>query len=319
MLFFVGGKQMPKKKGAGGEPQEFNKKNGQYVGDSSETAAQLSQRLKRELPKGAGLTDKQVYGKLSINELKEAQTRQLENSNRSGSSISYEQAKKSLYDDIKSGKRFNYDELLENPVVKEFETKAQKAQQLAEKKSPLSDKEKAQYGDKFLQGAKGTPKQYRADIVMGLPAAGKSSAVVNSLKEKYGSFEFDNDEIKKLLPGYDEYGAAYVHKDSKAVQKYAMQAFNKGGALSGANLAIPIIGSEVDSVDKWIKPLREAGYDIHIHHVGISNNESMNRMVGRAIKTGRYIPLHVIDEYGEKPKEVYEQLKKEGRKEVTFE
>ena len=228
-------------------------------------------------------------------------------------------AKKSLYDEIKSGKRFRYEELLENPVVKEFEIKAQKAQQLAEKKPPLSDKEKEKYGKKFLEKAKSTPKQYRADIVMGLPAAGKSSAVVNSLKEKYGSFEFDNDEIKKLLPGYNEYGAAYVHNDSKAVQNYVMKAFNKGEELNGANLAIPIIGSEVDSVEKWVEQLQGAGYDIHIHHVGISNEESMNRMVSRAIKTGRYIPLEVIHKYGEKPKEVYEQLKKEGRKEVTFE
>lgn len=229
------------------------------------------------------------------------------------------QGARNLYREIKSGKRFNYEELLQNPVIREFEKKAQKAQELAEKKPPMSDKEKAKYGDKFLQGANSTPKQYRADIVMGLPAAGKSSAVVNSLKEKYGSFEFDNDEIKKLLPGYNEYGAAYVHDDSKAVQNYAMKAFNKGGELSGANLAVPIIGSEVKSLEKWIEPLREAGYDIHIHHVGISNEESMNRMVGRAIKTGRYIPLEVIHKYGENPKKVYEQLKKEGRKEVTFE
>ena len=230
------------------------------------------------------------------------------------------QGARNLYKEIKSGKRFSYEELLENPVIQEFERKAQKAQQLAEKKPPMSDKEKAQYGDKFLKGANSTPKQYRADIVMGLPAAGKSSAVVNSLKEKYGSFEFDNDEIKKLLQGYNEYGAAYVHEDSQAVQNYAFSAFKKGGTLNGANLAIPIIGSKVSSVgDKWIKPLREAGYDIHIHHVGISNEESMNRMVGRAIKTGRYIPLERIDSYGEKPKEVYEQLKKEERKEVTFE
>lgn len=225
-----------------------------------------------------------------------------------------------LYNEIKRGKRFTYDELLENPVVKEFEKKAQEAERLAKQKAPISDKDKAKYGERFLERAKKVPKQYRADIVMGLPAAGKSSAVVNSLKDKYGSFEFDNDEIKKLLPGYNEYGAAYVHDDSKAVQNYAFNAFKKGGALSGANLAIPIIGSKVSQVvDGWIKPLREAGYDIHVHHVGISNTESMNRMVGRAISTGRYIPLHVIDKYGEKPKEVYEQLKKEGRKEVTFE
>lgn len=154
---------------------------------------------------------------------------------------------------------------------------------------------------------------------MGLPAAGKSSAVVNSLKDKYGSFEFDNDEIKKLLPGYNEYGAAYVHLDSKAVQKHALKSFEKDGEYNGANLAIPIIGSTVDKVDYWIKNLQTAGYDIHIHHVGISNEESLNRVVARAIEHGRYIPLGTIKDYGEKPKSVYEQLKREGRKGVVFE
>lgn len=231
-----------------------------------------------------------------------------------------EDAAQDLYENIKSGKRFTYEELLKNPIIKKFEKKGQEAERLAKEKSPLSDKDKVKYSEKFLEGAKKVPKEFRADIVMGLPAAGKSSAVVNKLKEKYGSFEFDNDEIKKLLPGYGEYGAAYVHNDSKAVQNYAFNAFKKNGELNGTNLAIPIIGSEVGSIDdKWIEPLQEAGYDIHVHHVDISNEESMNRMVGRAIKTGRYIPLHIIEGYGENPKKVYEQLKKEGRKGVTFE
>lgn len=52
------------------------------------------------------------------------------------------------------------------------------------------------------------------------------------------------------------------------------------------------------------------GYDVHIHHVEVSNEESMNRSVARAIETGRYIPLEKINSYGDKPKEVYEQLKK---------
>lgn len=72
------------------------------------------------------------------------------------------QEARNLYKEIKSGKRLSYEELLENPVIKEFEKKAQKAQQLAEKKPPMSDKEKAQYGEKFLKGANSTPKQYRA-------------------------------------------------------------------------------------------------------------------------------------------------------------
>lgn len=96
-----------------------------------------------------------------------------------------------------------------------------------------------------------------------LPASGKSSAVVNSLKKKYGAFEFDNDEIKKLLPGYDEYGAAYVHSDSKAVQKNALNAFKAGGEFNGANLAIPIIGSKMQDIEMWVPDLQDAGYDVH--------------------------------------------------------
>lgn len=225
----------------------------------------------------------------------------------------------SLYNDIRNNKRFEYEELLNNPVVKELEAKANKAMEMARNKPPLSEQDKQRYTEKFLQSAKNTPRNFRADIVMGLPAAGKSSAVVNDLKNRYGSFEFDNDEIKKLLPGYDEYGAAYVHTDSQDVQKTAKQAFAKGGELNGANLAIPIIGSKIKQVDEWIKDLQAAGYGVHIHHVEVSNKESMNRAVGRAIQTGRHIPLNVIKGYAEKPKEVYEQLKKENTWEVAFE
>jgi hypothetical protein len=231
------------------------------------------------------------------------------------------EAAENLFDDIRNKeKRYTYEELLANPAIQELEKKAQRAQELASKKPPLSDEDKVKYSEQFLKGAKNTPKQFRADIVMGLPAAGKSSAVVNSLKDKYGSFEFDNDEIKKLLPGYNEYGAAYVHADSKAVQKHALKSFGKDGEFNGANLAIPIIGDTVDKVnDYWIKNLQTAGYDIHIHHVGISNEESLNRSVARAIEHGRYVPLETIKGYGEKPKSVYEQLKREDRKGVVFE
>ena len=103
------------------------------------------------------------------------------------------------------------------------------------------------------------------------------------------------------------------------MQKAAKKAFAKGGALNGANLAIPMIGSTINQVNDWITDLQAAGYGVHIHHVEVSNKESMNRAVGRAIQTGRHIPLNVIKGYAEKPKEVYEQLKKENALEVAFE
>ena len=88
----------------------------------------------------------------------------------------------SLYNDIRNNKRFEYEELLNNPVVKELEDKANKAMEMATNKPPLSEQDKQRYTEKFLQSAKNTPRNFRADIVMGLPAAGKSSAVVNDLK-----------------------------------------------------------------------------------------------------------------------------------------
>ncbi len=231
----------------------------------------------------------------------------------------YNKDEEKFLSDFENGTRYSYEELLQSPIVKRFEEKRKIAQEMAFNKKPLSEEERSNYAKRFLEKAKNAPKNYRADIVMGLPAAGKSTAVVNSLKEKYGSFEFDNDEIKKLLPGYEEYGASYAHEDSKDVQEKALNSFLKDGELNGINLAIPIIGSDYKKVNSWINKMQNAGYEIHLHHVGISNEESLNRSVNRAIKTGRYVPLDKIKkEYSEKPKEVYERLKKKGRKGVIF-
>ena len=96
-------------------------------------------------------------------------------------------------------------------------------------------------------------------------------------------------------------------------------AFMKGQKYNGANLAIPIVGAKIQSVDNWIGKLQVSEYEVHIHHVEISNNESLNRATARAIQTKRYISLDTIKAYGEKPKIVYNQLKQEGRKGVIFE
>lgn len=289
----------------------FTTENGRHVhAEEGESPAEATKRVfgdKSEFSQNE--TYKELQNSEKINTIKKSEHEL---------AIKGEAARK-LYDEIKSGKRYTYEELLENPVIKDFEAKAQLAMEMAKQRPPMSDEDKVHYTNTFLKDANNTPKGFRADLVMGLPASGKSSAVVNSLKKKYGAFEFDNDEIKKLLPGYDEYGAAYVHSDSKAVQKNALNAFKAGGEFNGANLAIPIIGSKRKEIEEWVKDLQDAGYDVHIHHVEVSNEESMNRSVARAIETGRYIPLEKIAGYGNKPKEIYEQLKKENYREVSFE
>ena len=59
----------------------------------------------------------------------------------------------------------------------------------------------------------------RADIVIGPPAAGKSSVVADPLSQKYGSRIIDSDEAKKLLPEfYGGIGAGRVHEESTMIK-----------------------------------------------------------------------------------------------------
>lgn len=213
-----------------------------------------------------------------------------------------------LYNDIQAGKRFSAKKILSHPVVKRLEKRAEKAAELAENKPPLTDKQVQAYTIKFLEKTRNVPRGFRADIITGLPASGKSTKRTNAIIKKYGSFEFDNDEIKKLIDGYDEWGAAYVHKDSKDIQNRALKEFLYG-KHKGKNLAIPIIGDKDEKVEKWINDLQNAGYNVGLHHIEISNEESLNREVARAIKTGRKVPSKKIIDYGDNPTKVYKRLK----------
>lgn len=61
-------------------------------------------------------------------------------------------------------------------------------------------------------------REKRLDIVIGLPASGKSSALVEPISEQYNSRIIDSDEAKKLLPEYnDGWGAGIVHTESQLI------------------------------------------------------------------------------------------------------
>lgn len=77
---------------------------------------------------------------------------------------------------------------------------------------------------------------------------------------------------------------------------------------------MPIIGDDFDDIhDKWISPFENAGYDIEVQYQDADPTESLNRVVARAIETGRIIPSHVVGEYEDKPREVFEKFKREGK------
>ncbi len=234
-----------------------------------------------------------------------------------------------LYTNIANGKHYSIEELKNHPVVMQLDKMSDDAFQKYGDTSQINTKERqrqrALWEQQFLgrgsQRSDGQVKrEYKAVIVIGLPASGKSTRVVNPVSEQIGGFIFDNDEIKELIPEFkatNGTAANSVHNESKAIQQSAFSRFKKSGERNGDNLVIPIIGDKLGDfasgkgvLGKWIKPLEDAGYDVEVKFQDANPTESANRAVKRALDTGRIIKSDIVLGYGDKPRGVFEQISK---------
>ncbi|MBQ9565181.1 MAG: zeta toxin family protein [Synergistaceae bacterium] len=154
-------------------------------------------------------------------------------------------------------------------------------------------------------------KDRRADIIIGLPASGKSSALVDPISIKYKSMLIDSDEAKQLIPEFDDgFGAGFVHEESKKI----VARVQKKATDEGRNIVIPIVGSNYAKLKEgYIDALRKKGYKVYVHIADINPNVAAGRNLKRFATTGRFVDLVVTSfSYGNKPLEVFERVKKEG-------
>ena len=152
----------------------------------------------------------------------------------------------------------------------------------------------------------------RLDIVIGLPASGKSSAIVDTISYEHHSMLIDNDEAKRQFPEFNKgWGANTVHKESQIVE----QAVFKQALSEGRNIVLPKVGSDAGKLVKsYISYAKDAGYKINVHFVDLDRNKALGRMMGRFIHTGRYLSPKLIDKYanerdGNRIAQAYEELK----------
>lgn len=152
----------------------------------------------------------------------------------------------------------------------------------------------------------------RLDIVIGLPASGKSSAIVDRLSQEFNSKVIDNDEAKKMIPEYNNgWGSGVVHKESQVISDRAF----KHSLSNKENIVLPKIGSNADKLLKhYIEPAKEAGYTVNIHFVDLDRNKALGRMLNRFIEDGRFLDPNLIEKYAPLNQEnhvqqSYEQLK----------
>lgn len=158
-------------------------------------------------------------------------------------------------------------------------------------------------------------RESRLDIVIGLPASGKSSAVVDVLSQEFQSRVIDNDKAKEAIPEFNNgWGAGVVHRESQKISHKQLElALEKH-----ENIVLPKVGSDTAKMQETIKDAKDAGYSVYLHYVELDRNKALGRMLGRFLfGDGRFLDPALADKYcnaetGNKVEKCYETLKKGG-------
>ena len=129
-----------------------------------------------------------------------------------------------------------------------------------------------------------------ACIVVGRPAAGKSSVFADPLSNQYKARIIDSDTVKPWIPGYDNgYGAGYVHEESTQIADEAFQQSVK----RGDNIIVPKLGG--NSVLALAEYLKYHGYTVNLYLNDVSKETSITRAASRFANEGRYLSLKMLD------------------------
>jgi len=156
-----------------------------------------------------------------------------------------------------------------------------------------------------LYGSGAPVKGHTADILLGLPASGKSS-VADPLKLETGAMIIDSDDAKAMLPEFEGgIGAMATHLESDALAIKLLRRATE----NGDNLILPLVGRGVDSVKAKIDILSDAGYKVRLHFIDLPVEKAVTRSIARFRKTGRLVDPNYVAEVGYRPAQTFEDLK----------
>ena len=161
--------------------------------------------------------------------------------------------------------------------------------------------------------------EYKAYIVIGPPASGKSS-ISNLISDYIGAVILDSDYAKRKLPEFSQdNGASLVHEESAALIFGDIRVSDQFTELykicvsMGYNIIIPKIGHDVNSIQKLREKISSDGYELHLVLVSLDRKKATLRALIRFLETGRYVPLSLIfDGYSNDPVLTYYRLRKEN-------
>ena len=156
-----------------------------------------------------------------------------------------------------------------------------------------------------------TNEQPIAILTGGSPASGKSSFLKTYAPYLLNDalFKIDADEVRAKLPEYKGWNANSTHSETKDIINTLLTDKEIGvpcqfdmiydGTMNSTKNYLPLIGT-----------LKRLGYKVFIVYMDkVPYKEVKERMLSRYQKTGRFVPISVIDDFFSKGKEALDELK----------
>ena len=149
-----------------------------------------------------------------------------------------------------------------------------------------------------------------ADIVIGPPAAGKSSVFANALSRDHQARIIDSDMAKTMLPEFDGgYGAGRVHKESDQI---ITDLLLPSSTKDGENIVLPLVGKNTGKIRELARSLKAQGYTVNLYLNDLPVDKAARRAVTRFMETGRFVDPDYVLSIGSTPNETYDILRREG-------
>ena len=162
--------------------------------------------------------------------------------------------------------------------------------------------------DKIELPANAIRKEKKAVIILGPPAAGKST-LANPIARKMGASIVDADEAKKLLPEYEGgIGANAIHEESSLMSNLLLRTLLE----EGDNLVLPKVGGKVESIQDAISFIKQKGYSVEVVDMAVSFDNAMQRMLQRFVSKGRLINPQYVVKVGENPSKTFNTIQQKG-------
>lgn len=122
-------------------------------------------------------------------------------------------------------------------------------------------------------------------------------------------YHIDADAVRAKLPEYKGWNADNTHEETSDIVKEMLDSIGQpckhdlvyDGTMNKAKKYLPLV-----------RKLKEMGYEVLVIYMQVPKEVSVSRALERYQRTGRYVPIEVIDEVFDSGLEAYEQVIREA-------